>query len=387
MTISLNKYLNLYVITALVLVPITGIYEVLPGVSLDRILLLCGVVLYSVSNKKLPIEYTYVYFFSGLIVISFLSYLTQSHQDFLLFRNNTLSVVLTAFLLAVFVKYSERVPGRYNITFIDVALFFGTVATVIIIYQFISFWIFREVTTFYLPITENIIEHENISSNFRGRPTSLFLEPAHYAIFILPLYYYSLRAKKKLFLVIFTTGLILSTSTTGIASVILMLLYVLFFSTGSKFQKGLVLLFLISLITTVGLLFQENRVLFTAIEKLSFDNLSQNKRLVGNIELLDVFSLDEWVFGIGLNQIETYAVHSGLQTVGNYSSSFFMMLYSYGILGFSLFVWLLSHIYKVNSDKGYFIIFTIILLTDQIIFNRHFFFLIICIYAIRNRLK
>jgi hypothetical protein len=68
----------------------------------------------------------------------------------------------------------------------------------------------------------------------------------------------------------------------------------------------------------------------------------------------------------------------------NYSNSYLMIFFSFGLIGFFSLIIYVVDLYKLNINKGYFIVFLLVLLSDQILFNRNFFYLVSCIYFIRN---
>jgi len=74
---------------------------------------------------------------------------------------------------------------------------------------------------------------------------------------------------------------------------------------------------------------------------------------------------------------------NGMPDAYNYANSFLMSIFSFGILGLIALIVFCYYLYKINNNKGYFLIFILILLSDQILFNRNFFYLVICIFFMK----
>ena len=368
------KYLSLINIRSvlLALVPILGIYQIISGVTLDVVLLFFILIL---SFNKLQLNKELSRFFFAIIVVSIISHAFSTNQSSSLFVNNTLQILAFAILLSFYVNFNV------NRVFIKTLLFLGVLSTLLLFYQIFSFYVLSTPVTFFLPIDMGIEDSTKTFSIHWGRPNSFFMEPAHYGIFILPLFNYTLTYNKKMLSLVFFSGILLSTSTTGFLGVIVLFAYK---KINIRRNMKFILVFMFFLLFII-FFFQDNiaSILERNLEKLNSNSLSENIRVFGGFSLLSFVDSFSFIFGLGHNQLSHYMSLKGMD-VPNYSNSFLMSIFSYGFLGFLGFLILIKHFYKVSIDKGYFIIFILVLLSDQILFNRNFFYLTSCIFFLNR---
>jgi hypothetical protein len=356
----------------LAIVPILGIYEIAPSVSLDFLFL---AILLLLSFNKFEINKDIATYFFIVLLISLISYGLSPYQIPKLFINNTFQIVAFAILICFYTS------TKINSLFIKTLQLFGIISTAVIVYQTISFWIFNTPVTFFIPINDEIIKlSETVSINY-GRPNSIFKEPSHYSIYILPIFYYSLFTRRYYLAFFYLLGLFLSTSTTGFAAGIIIFFYYLFINKKTKkiilYVLPLVLLPLIFLKDSILVLLDKN------LSKLDSNSMTENIRLFGTLpffEKMDSFSI---IFGLGHNQLGDFMTARGLEAY-NYSNSYLMSIFSFGIIGLIAFVWLLTKLHKVNNNKAYFFILMLVLASDQILFNRNLFYLVTCVYFLQE---
>ncbi|WP_396168127.1 O-antigen ligase family protein [Flavobacterium sp.] len=358
----------------LALVPVFGIYLVLPGFTLDIIILLILFISDLLFKRKIVFNYKIILLFSVLFFCNFFSFIFSRTSIQSIFINNSIQMIFFAVLLCYFIQQ------EVNSVFIKTLHILGVFASVFVLFQFVAFWVFNQSITLFLPLNTSVEDLDLLISISYGRPNSIFLEPAHFAIFILPLLYNSLVEKKYSLTAIYLLGLIFSTSTTGFAILIVILVYHFVFQ--MRNLKFLLLLAVLSvpfffLSDFYDLLFSSN------LDKLGADSIEDNNRLFGNFPLIFKMDIFNWFFGLGHNQMSNFFSNYGI-FVGNYSNSYLMIFFSFGLIGFLSLIIYVVDLYKLNINKGYFIVFLLVLLSDQILFNRNFFYLVSCIYFIRN---
>lgn len=361
----------------LALIPILGIYEIFPSIGLDMLFLSILFFFSFFCSQKISIKGNMALYFFILLLTSLISYGFSVHQSTSLFTNNSIQVLVFAILICYYTSV------KINSLFIKTLQLFGIICTIIVIWQTISFWVFNTPLTFFIPLNEDMIKlSETVSINL-GRPNSIFREPAHYSIYILPILFYSLNNKRFILAAFYLLGLLLSTSTTGFAAGIIIFLYYMFIN--GKIKK---LVLMVLPLALLPLIFLQDFILLIVdsnLEKLDSDSLGDNIRLFGTsfvLEKMDTFSL---FFGVGHNQLVGFMAGQSVE-IYNYANSFLMSIFSFGIIGLIAFFWLLIELYKVNNNKGYLILFILILLSDQILFNRNFFYVVICIYFLQNNI-
>lgn len=354
----------------LALVPVLGIYLILPGLTLDVLLLFLLFLVELLFKRNIVINYKLFLLFFVLFFCNVISYFFASISSRSIFINNSIQMLSFAVLLC----YNIQQP--VNSVFKKTLHIVGVFASIFVVFQFISFWVFNQSVTLFLPLNTSVEDLDLLVSIGYGRPNSIFLEPAHYAIFILPLFFNTLVEKKYLLCFIYILGILLSTSTTGFAISILILLYYF------VFQKRNLKLFIVLGILAIPLLFFTDffSLLFDSnLDKLGADSVGENERLLGTWPLIFGMDLFSWFFGLGYNQMSDFFRNQGI-FVGNYSNSFLMSFFSFGIIGFLSLVFYLLTLIRINSNKGYLIVFLLILFSDQILFNRNFFYLVCCVY-------
>lgn len=358
----------------LALVPLFGIYLILPGLTLDVLVLFILLLVEILFKRDIVINYKILLLFLVLFFCNVISYLFSSTSTQSFFINN--SIQLTSF--AVLLCYYMQQP--VNSVFIKTLHYVGVFASLFVCLQFVAFWGFGQSITLFLPLNTSVEDLDLLVSIGYGRPNSIFLEPAHYSIFILPLFFYSLINKKHLLSSIYFLGLLLSTSTTGFAISIIILLY------HFVFQKRNIILLLIVGVLVVPLLFFEDffSLIFESnLDKLGADSIGENDRLLGTFPLILKMDSFSWIFGLGYNQMSDFFRNQGV-FVDNYSNSYLMSFFSFGFIGILTLISYLVSLVKIKSPKGYFLIFILILASDQILFNRNFFYLVSCIYFLNN---
>ena len=356
----------------LALVPILGMYQIFGFLKLDFLLLTIVLILGFRSfsfNKEIAL------FFLVIIVISLFSFVLSIRQSHILFINNSLQIISFGILLSYYTVL------KVNQLFIKTLLLLGVLSTLTVFYQSFSYHILSTPITFFLPFDQGFDSENMLYSISWGRPNSIFLEPAHYCIFILPIFYYSLKTNKKIISFILLLGILMSTSTTGLIGVLMLLFY-----RGFRFQKLWKYAIIFAIIFFSSILYFSDFVIILIEEillKLNYGSLSTNIRTLGSfslIKFLDTFSL--W-FGIGHNQLSLYMSLIHVE-VKNYSNSYLMSFFSFGVLGFISFFVFIKSFLKVNPDYAYFLVLILVLVTDQILFNQHFFYLVSCIFFLNT---
>lgn len=372
---SLISYLKCLI---LALLPVFGIYHFLPGISLGLFILLIFMPFDFVFFKtEWNINWSLVALTSVFIMTNLFSYhINYKHVNYDFFVNNLLYMLLFMFIS---VYYTSK---EINVEFFQkTLLFLGVLFSAVVLIQAFYFLIKNESISFLLPLETDL--EENVDSiQFNGRPNSVFQEPAHFAIFMIPLLYTALNKKKIWLTVLFTVSIFLSTSTYGLMlTMIIYLIYALRNKNG-KIYFFLILIFCALLFFFFYDFFQA--VLNTNINKTQESmDLTGNTRFMGGIESVEFMDFFQNLLGIGYNQTKDFMEWHYLVGASNYSNSFLFSFYAGGLVGFFALLYFLKKTYKINIDKIYFLIFFLTLLTDQIIFNQNFLYLLFVIYFIK----
>jgi hypothetical protein len=332
----------------LALIPVLGIYVILPGVTLDVLILVVLLMMEIVVLKgDIVVNYKIVILFTVLFFCNVIAYLFSTNAVQSIFINNSIQMISFAVLLCYYIQQPV------NSVFIKTLQYVGVFASFFVFFQFVSFWVFNKSITLFLPLNTSVEDLTDLVSITYGRPNSIFLEPAHYAIFILPIFFYSLINKKYTLSFIYFFGLLFSTSTTGFAISIIILLY------HFVFQKRNIKLMLLLTLLAVSLLFitdLSSLIFDSNIEKLDANSIGENERLLGTFPL--IFRMDPffWITGLGYNQMSDFFKNQGVFVI-NYSNSFLMSFFSFGFIGLLTLIFYLISLIKINSSKGFLLIF------------------------------
>ena len=219
-------------------------------------------------------------------------------------------------------------------------------------------------------------------SIYYGRPTSFFREPAHYAIYIMPIYTLCLFRKKYLLSLIFLAGLIVSTSSTGLFGVLVV--------TGIYIYKEkripIIIKWVLAIIGVVLVIqFIPTLNKSSVLDKLKFVNIAENDRVLGTLPYFKYFGLKEVFSGVGLNQLKSYMKIYSAQDIQNYANSLFFTFFSFGLLGGAIWTCYIVRLHRLSRFKGVFIILIIVYMSDQILFNRNLFFLLLLLHVFADR--
>ncbi|MCD1116483.1 hypothetical protein [Chryseobacterium turcicum] len=363
------------------LCPMIGIYELIPNVGLDTLVLLFGMLLLILIKRKFQFDRMLFLYFGVLVVLNILSYGLSTANKNNIFVNNSIQILVFAFFLSFYKKNS-----MYNTKFDKILNYFGLFAVMGVFIQYISYYFFNNPLPLRLPIGNFIKDGFDIEtfggSILYGRPTSFFKEPSHFAIYIVPIMYRNLERKNYWMFGLFTLGLILSTSTLGIVLFVIMLIR---HSVSSAKNIGYILLSIIPLVLFTILYSDE----FKAINKdysnkLDTSSLNDNIRVFGVLKTFDFFEFKDFLFGLGHNQLGDFQLQHNFAEAYNYANSFFMAVFSFGVIGFFVFLLILKKGFNNKFTTGYFLIFVAVLFSDQILFNQNFFYLYMISFMFLN---
>lgn len=376
MKISIYGFIKYSILAS---VPILGIYSILPGVTLAFLLLLVLLPFdFILSYKSFRLNKSILFFMLFLIFINLFSYnFNYEFAEYTLTINNTIYLLLFL-LIAV---YYTSININY-LLFQKVSNWFAIFATFIIFIQSYFLFIRGEILVFFLPLPIGFDDFTQVSINW-GRPNSIFMEPAHYAIFILPLLYLALKKLNYKLAIFYILGIILSTSTFGIIGSIIVILWYSIRSSKHLF----VIVPIVATLLFISFFFSEfsSLIIDQNLNKLSNSiSLSDNVRLFGVWNVVEGLNFKQLLIGLGHNQLANYMMFQGYSNAHNYSNSFLFIIFSFGILGFIGLMWYLIVLLHENKEKVYFIILTLVMLSDQILFNQNLLYVLFTIYYFKE---
>lgn len=220
---------------------------------------------------------------------------------------------------------------------------------------------------------------------YRFRPSSLFLEPGYYALYVLPALFLLLFEDKKIVEPILLYGVILL-STSGAGILIGLLAFVLKGATFIVHYRNGKVYFTAYAILAVFLLAAG------AIYLLFFDTYiltklfnSFNARITRSLLIFDRIDFFHKIFGVGMNNTENYVNAYNIHTLYdeknlNFGASLVASILQYGIIGFMIFLCsMLALFMRVRHSKpGVLLLLLYLIYTafEEVIFNFRMGFLL-----------
>ena len=328
-----------------------------------------------VGNRKAEFS-----FFIAIIIIGFIGFLINISELYFsskLYFNNLFSIF--SFFVPL-VLCTKQINKDF---FKKIVIYLGLLAAAICIFQRLQFIATGSyLNEFFIPGLEVKRDIETFSY---GRPSAFFTEPAHLSIYLLPVFYLLLIENKKLLSIIVGGGILACGSTTGF--LLLFVVYLLSnFGSGVKIFHLLFGLMIIVLLYVL-LLYYSPDILISNYEKLQATD-TEASRLLGPLDYLKYFDEFQLIFGVGINQLSSF-LHShgfvltniyGEEMDMNYANAILYMVLSYGILGGGALLIFLIRIFKKYNCKfniGFYIILISILMSDQVLFNMNFLYLLV----------
>lgn len=363
-----NNDANLNIFYAIVFLPILSLYYLFPPINLGYFLLVIVIILSLLMKKNIQFNKSVISIGLLLVLINSLTTIRLGY-DIQRSINNSLSILFFYFVVSIVLN--QNVSSSV-ITKVSKTLYFvSVITTFFLIVQLLMYKHFNYVFLGKIPFLTPI--EDRFQSIYYGRPTSVFFEPAHYIIYVAPIYYISLVQKKYIITTLIFTGMILSTSSTGIFLALFIPLIIKIIKNESFMWK---FAFVIAL--GIFLLFA-NITTIEIIQKFSYNNILNSIRLFGNIDIVNHYKLGELMFGIGLNNLSLYADQSGLY-YPNYSNAIIFSIISFGFIGGLLCLGLFIYIFFNKRNPIYFglgIITLLLLATDQLLFNHNLMYLVL----------
>lgn len=174
----------------LALLPILSLYEFIPALNLGYALALIIICIKVIKNRfSVPINLKFSMLMGIFLGINLIVGATK-YSDFTSTLNNSLGMVVFTTLVILICN-----PKTLNIDKLYTACkIIGILSTLFLLYQFTAYYAFDLVVKGNIPfLSVNDIGFRSIEY---GRPTSFFLEPAHYSLYIAPIYAMSIIKKE-----------------------------------------------------------------------------------------------------------------------------------------------------------------------------------------------
>lgn len=369
MKIDVNKLVIKNLLISCAIYPILGQYylKIVP-ISLGQILVLLSTILFWVYHKK--VKFNKSIFVVGLLMALYNFIPALKYNSMTNTVNNSLSILIFFLIISVSINIIKNDLNE----FYSILKICGLICTIFLFIQFIMHN-FLEINIYgRMSILDNWFQTTNNNVFIwidYGRPDSFFYEPAHYCIYMTPILLLSLLYRKYFYALIFGIGMILSTSTTGYAMIVICISIYLFMIINKKIK------FILSPIIILCFIYM---FFYSGLDmgKLEINSLSENIRVWGTLKYFRKFSFSDWIFGIGFNRMAEWGRIYGFAN-NNYSNSIFFMIFSFGIFGIGFILYFIMKLIKGQYWVPMVVVMFIILCSDQMCFNNNFGYLLICV--------
>lgn len=359
--LKISEYLMLFILTTF---PFLNLYATpIKSVGISDLLLLIMLIYYIVVALRermfITSIFKYRFLIICLIVVNYL--IVMYFTDGYMYKSILLRTLRFIIYMSVGLFF-QITPERRKIVrkIINISCIWATLILVLenIIFKLFGVYILGFIPGIPLMPEEAIREQVENIYMMGGRPFSIFSEPSAYGMYVglgLALEMFASDEKDKFFLRWFlTVGLILSGSTTGLASVIIIYL-VLFIKRllnhNMKFQKN-DCLFVATLLPLVIYVLLSSSSVQSMIARIADGNSSYDRiegfKIFGNTN----YSFVEILFGHGMNDnIEEF-----------FMSSYPRLYYYWGVFGIIMVGLLLLWLYKKVDRKSKVVIWFILFL-------------------------
>ena len=360
-------------------IPIIGIYLLPGGVPLNWVL--TGLLLivnflsgnFANAFSKRSCEFKW---FLAILFIGFLGFIFNMGNYFStsLYFNNHATILIFFFSLIVF-------TAECNIKlFVNTLVVVGVAAATVAIFQRIQLLLTGSFyMDFFIPGLDTIRDVESLVMN---RVSSFFTEPAHLAIYLLPISAILLKQGKFILFAVTSLGILFSGSTTGF---LLLSAIIFIYLISAKVKKIYLFLFVILVgLSALLIVTYFPDVLLENVDKLQGTD-SDSARLLGPMQYLQMFDSIQWIVGIGLNQLGELLRSHGIYLVtewgaeinANFANSIIYMLISYGLIGFIYTIrFFVKSIKKYRCDLCFLVIILGVLASDQVWFNQNLLYIL-----------
>lgn len=207
-----------------------------------------------------------------------------------------------------------------------------------------------------LPFTSDSISF----TNAYARPRSIFLEPAAYVTWILPLLYMTLKRGRYVWAAVITITILLSTSTTGLLmAIVLWGVYFLKSDNINRMKK----VAMVVMASIVIVLFIKLPIFQATIFKASNTDFSSNIRITSGFEIYRDADLGVQLFGISQGSTEQYFKEDVADLLKynmsidahwlGFVNALARALLTYGILGGILYVYIFYRLFRNGKREVY----------------------------------
>lgn len=364
--------------------PILSIYETpISKVSIGDLLLLIIFPFVSlkyvvgVSDSINRIQVSVLVFVIYILVAFGVQLLSGYPAEFI----STMRYVFFLLVLVFGFDYFDSEKGLKYITIISI------IVSIWLTCQFVTFYFFSYILPWklpFLPVIDNLFVEVVNEPYFMQyyRPTSVFYEPTHFVQYIIVALvanvvipkYASYKTR-----LIFVSAILMSASSLGFLSLILIFLYKIFFINGFRIKPIYVIIFFFLLLLLVPLMSEIEYFSFIITRVFDTETGGLGPAVGYRFNSLELLLSNndqvKWIFGSGRGSEKAYF------------TGVFYLLNSIGLIGLFLYFWLIFNVAKSSDGFGKMLIVVVFLLSfgSELVANYGLlFYLPFCRYVEKN---
>lgn len=377
---AINKG-NIFLTLLLLLMPILNQYQLFPITCWELyVVLLCVVgIIGDKGRVRVFFDKSYLYFFAYICIAFLIS--AGRYNDL---EVGTAFFRLIKFIIVTFavIAFIPRYIANTKIIKKYYRIILWIVSMVLIIQLLLYYILGKQIYPIFPDVILNYNDGVNSSylvnswkSQIRGgyyfRPSSFFIEPAHYALFALPgivieLFEKEVEKKQMISALFFTISAVLTTS--SIALIGCALCWFIFVIKRrdlwkKHFRWMMCLVFTIGPLVAYYLVSNAAVMTTISIKLAGLGNISESSsislRLFRGIQYYSNMGATQQFFGTGYGNLTSYYYANNMQIIGtgkigqvSYMNGLSTVLCSFGIIGMGLFILFLFRTYKKSSLEG-----------------------------------
>lgn len=346
--VKISKYLSSFKIgSAELLLALTPVFAQfgIGIIHLDMFMcLLVSIICYFRRQEKWCPKYYHVFVsfivIHEIILCATIPNFQMSHINSLI---NMMVFMFTIIIVAPAIDFVQFKRASYVVAFI---------ASLGILYQVRMVMSGSLISPLPIPIMDSIFERDG-QNLLLIRPMSFFPEPSAYALFMIVPLFFLLTEKRYIWFGAAVVCVLLSTSTTGVAGCIsLLILYMLL---NAKHKGSIILIAL--LLGGIGYALNNLEEFSQTKDKIDHTDASTNSRTSNGPRLVLQLNPVEHIVGVNASNIQDYVQEhkellSNITTFGEsdnfYVSSLWLILIKFGIIGFVLYYYVFYRLLRCN---------------------------------------
>lgn len=298
-----NNWLSAAISFVFALYIILSSHNIYGSYSVGDILMLGLIILHIITRRKFNFEKNiFIFWFYITLQTLILIALNRPYAATIPTVNKYIKLSIMFVIAQALIEYVD-IKKFYKVYFVVVVI-----SMIGIAFQSIEVYILNRPMTILIPFSQYAAKDQVLLQSTK-RPSAFFLEPQHFASFVLPMLILELRNGKYFFSGLITASVFLSSSTQGIVCcAIIWFLYFIVFGK-KQIKSKIIMTFFIAVIIWLTLY---TDMFYTAINKIQSGTFTNNIRIYRAFEVYMKMPFSDKLTGIGMKNINNYLIFSGV---------------------------------------------------------------------------